>query len=314
MIPKLALVIPCYNEEEVLPETISQLEALLKSMIQQQIIDSKSFVVFIDDGSKDSTWNIIQKQYHNNNQFKGLKLAKNAGHQNALLSGLLHVKDNCDCAISLDVDLQDDIQKIPKFIENFKQGSDVVYGVRSKRDTDSRFKRMTARGFYKIMRKLGVFVVYDHADYRLLSQKALTELEKFPETHIFLRGIIPLIGLNTSVVTYERQERFAGESKYPLKKMIKFALNAITSFSVKPIRLVTFAGFSISLISILACVYTLVSWAVGNALSGWTSLMLSIWFLGGIQILCLGLVGEYIGKIYQEVKQRPRYIIETSLD
>lgn len=314
MKPKIALVIPCYNEQEVIEETMKRLLSLLSDLKDQEKIDSSSYMLFVDDGSKDETWTLIKKHHKTNSAIKGLKLAKNAGHQNALLSGLMHAKKDCDCTISLDVDLQDDITKIPAFVEAFSQGNDIVYGVRSKRDTDSRFKRATAQGFYKLMKKMGVNMVYDHADYRLLSQRVLTELEQFPETHLFLRGIIPLIGFQSTQIEYERHERFAGESKYPLRKMLSFALNGITSFSIHPIRFVTFLGFSISFLCLLAVVYTFTTWLFGRALSGWTSVMLSIWFLGGAQILCLGLVGEYIGKIYQEVKKRPRYITEEILE
>jgi glycosyltransferase involved in cell wall biosynthesis len=314
MKPQLALVIPCYNEEEVIGETISRLTSLLRAMIANDEIEANSYVLFVDDGSKDQTWNLISSYHQNNTCVKGLKLSKNVGHQNALLAGLMHVRDKCDCSISIDADLQDDITKIPDFIAKFKEGCQVVYGVRSKREKDSFFKRFTAEAFYRFMKKMGVNIIYNHADYRLLSKEVLAELGRFSETNLFLRGIVPLLGFKNDVVYYERHERFAGESKYPLKKMLSFAFNGISSFSIQPIRVVTSFGIAVSLLSVLAIIYSVIAWFFGRAATGWTSTILSIWFLGGVQILSLGLVGEYIGKIYQEVKHRPRYIIEKTLD
>jgi glycosyltransferase involved in cell wall biosynthesis len=313
LVPKLAIVIPCYNETEVIDETISRLDVLLKKMIGSSLVATDSYVLLVDDGSKDDTWEKMC-QFHQSLGFvKAIKLAKNAGHQNALLAGLMYAKEHCDCAVSIDADLQDDIEKIPEFVEKFISGAHIVYGVRSKREKDTWFKRVTAQGFYRLMNRMGVHIVYDHADYRLMSKVALEELSKFKEVHLFLRGIVPLIGYKQDVVHYERHERFAGSSKYPLKKMLAFAFNGISSFSIRPIRLVSSIGIVISLISLCAIAYSIISWTLGRTVTGWTSLILSIWFLGGVQILSLGLVGEYIGKIYQEVKQRPRFIVEHTL-
>ena len=305
----LYLVIPCYNEEEVLGETSKRLLEKLSLMIKGNIISDKSKIMFVNDGSKDRTWDIVKDLYNKNEIFCGINLSRNKGHQNALLAGLLTAKDNADMVISLDADLQDDIDVIDKFVEEYYKGNDIVYGVRSSRETDTFFKRTTALGFYKFMNYLGVNLIYNHADYRLMSKRALEGLSKFNEVNLFLRGIVPLVGYKYSIVEYERHERFAGQSKYPLRKMITFALDGITSFSIKPIRMITALGFSIFLISLLALVYSLVSKFTGRATSGWTSLMLSIWMIGGIQLLSLGMIGEYIGKIYNEAKHRPRYVI-----
>jgi glycosyltransferase involved in cell wall biosynthesis len=304
------IVIPCYNEEAVLEETCRQLLGVFDSMKQQTLINDQSRIVFVDDGSRDKTWQMIAGLSEQHAEVSGIKLAKNAGHQNALFAGLMTVKDECDCAISIDADLQDDIHVIPEFIRKFQDGNDVVYGVRSKRDTDTFFKRNTALAFYKLMRLMGVNMVYNHADYRLMSARALAALAEFPEVNLFLRGMVPLIGYQTAEVTYERNERFAGESKYPLKKMLSFAFDGITSFSVTPIRMITAVGAIVSFLAVLAAVYVLVSKFFGSTSSGWSSLMVSIWFLGGVQLLSVGLIGEYIGKIYKEVKRRPRFIIE----
>jgi polyisoprenyl-phosphate glycosyltransferase len=305
----LYLVIPCYNEEEVLGETSKRLLEKISFMINNNIISDKSKIMFVNDGSKDKTWDIIKDLYNKNKIFCGINLSRNKGHQNALLAGLLTAKDNADMVISLDADLQDDIDVIDKFVEEYYKGNDIVYGVRSSRETDTFFKRTTALGFYKFMNYLGVNLIYNHTDYRLMSKRALEGLSKFNEVNLFLRGIVPLVGYKYSIVEYERHERFAGESKYPLKKMITFALDGITSFSIKPIRMITALGFSIFLISLLALIYSLVTKFTGKATSGWTSLMLSIWMIGGIQLLSLGMIGEYIGKIYNEAKHRPRYVI-----
>lgn len=308
------LVIPCYNEEDVLSETANRLKQKFQGLIEENKINKNSRIVFVDDGSKDKTWNIIEKLYSSNELFLGIKLSKNRGHQNALLAGLMTVKDYCDAVISLDADLQDDINVIDKFIEKFYEGNDIVYGVRSSRETDTLFKRTTAQGFYKFMSLLGVDIIYNHADYRLMSRRALFGLEEFKEVNLFLRGIVPLIGYKYAIVEYERNERFAGESKYPLKKMISFAFEGITSFSVKPIRLVLLTGVIMFLTSLIALSYSLLVWILGQTIQGWTTLVISIWMLGGIQLLCFGVIGEYIGKIYIETKQRPKFIIDKFLN
>lgn len=309
----LAIVVPCYNEEDVLPETIKRLSQEIDSLIEEGLISNNSKIIFVDDGSRDGTWNIILNEGKTNNNVKGLKLAKNAGHQNALLAGLLEAESRFDCVISIDADLQDDLGVIREFIIQFHKGNDVVYGVRNSRKKDSYFKRTTAQQFYKIMRKMGVNLVYNHADYRLMSRRVLEHLREFNEVNLFLRGIIPLIGFESTNVYYERHERYAGESKYPLKKMLAFAFDGITSFSVTPIRLITTLGFSMFIISFIMLVYVLYQRVFGYTVSGWPSLMISIWFIGGIQLIALGLIGEYIGKIYKEVKRRPRYIVEEEI-
>lgn len=308
---KLFVVLPCYNEEEVLPETSKRLLELYERMISDGIISSESKIVFVDDGSRDRTWGIISSLCDSNEVYRGVKLAHNAGHQNALLGGLMTIKDECDCAISIDADLQDDINVIPEMVKKYDSGCDVVYGVRSDRKTDTFFKRTTAQGFYKFMSVMGVDVVYNHADYRLLSRRALNDLSSFKEVNLFLRGIVPLIGYKSDSVYYERAERFAGESKYPLKKMLAFAFDGITSFSVKPIKILWSVGALVCIAAIIAAIYTLISKFFGYTSDGWASLMCSIWFLGGVQLISIGVIGEYIGKIYKETKARPRYIIET---
>ncbi len=307
------LVIPCYNEEAVLPETVKELTAELKGMMDKGLATGESRMLFVDDGSKDRTWNLIEGFHAENPLVTGLKLAHNRGHQNALLAGLMTAKELCDCAISLDADLQDDIHVLPQFVQKFLEGCDVVYGVRNRRDTDTWFKRTTAEGFYKVMQHLGVETVYNHADYRLLSRRALDALSEYKEVNLFLRGIVPLIGYRSDYVYYDRHERFAGESKYPLKKMLSFAVDGITSFSVKPLRIIANLGIVVSIVSVIGLLYALISHFTGNTVSGWTAIVCSIWLLGGIQMLCLGVVGEYIGKIYSEVKGRPRYRIEKHL-
>lgn len=306
-------VIPCYNEEEVLPETSKRLLEKISYLIEQKKIAKDSKVIFVDDGSRDRTYEIITELHAQNNVFCGVKLSHNQGHQNALLAGLMTAKDKCDAAISLDADLQDDINVIDEFIDKFIDGCDIVYGVRSSRKTDTVFKRTTALAFYKIMKFLGVEVVYNHADYRLMSKRALEALSEYKEVNLFLRGIVPLIGYKTATVEYERFERFAGESKYPLKKMVAFAVDGITSFSVKPIRMVFSLGVIIFLCSIAVLIYSIIRWALGHTVAGWTTTVVSIWALGGIQLLSLGLVGEYIGKIYKEVKARPKFNIEETI-
>ena len=304
------LVLPCYNEEAVLHETSSRLKVKMNQLISENKISKDSRVTFVDDGSKDNTWSIIEELKESDELFAGIKLSRNRGHQNALLAGLMTVKDYCDAAISLDADLQDDINVIDKFIDRFIDGCDVVYGVRSDRKTDTVFKRTTAQGFYKVMKLLGVDIVYNHADYRLMSKRALDALEEFEEVNLFLRGIVPLIGYKSDVVLYERNERFAGESKYPLKKMLSFAFEGITSFSVKPIKLILDIGIIMFTTSLLFLIYFIALWCLGKTVEGWATIVVSIWMLGGVQLLCLGVIGEYIGKIYIETKKRPKFIID----
>ena len=313
MAPTVYFVIPCYNEEAVLPETVKRLTEKLQSMASQGLAGEKSRMLLVDDGSKDKTWQLISQFNRENPYVGGVKLAHNRGHQNALLCGLMTAKDRCDCAISLDADLQDDTDALDQFVQKYLEGCDVVYGVRNKRDTDTWFKRTTAEGFYKVMKLLGVDIVFNHADYRLMSQRALEALAEYREVNLFLRGIVPLIGYRSDYVYYDRHERFAGESKYPLKKMISFALDGITSFSVKPLKLISNLGILISVLSILGLLYALISYFAGWAVPGWTATVCSIWLLGGLQMLCLGVVGGYIGKIYSEVKARPRFRVEEFL-
>lgn len=309
----LYLVIPCYNEEEVLPETSKRLTAKLGAMIEMSLISQDSKIVFVNDGSKDRTWQLIRQYHEENPMIQGINLSRNKGHQSALLAGLMTVKEYCDMAISMDADLQDDVDAIDQFVEKYYEGCEVVYGVRSERKTDSFFKRASAQSFYKLMLHMGVEIVYNHADYRLMSRRALDEMEGFKEVNLFLRGIVPLIGFQSGVVTYERHERFAGESKYPLKKMLNFAFDGITSFSVKPIRMVTTLGIIIFAISILMLIYFLITWCIGWTVPGWTSIVVSVWAIGGLQLLAIGIIGEYIGKIYMETKARPKFIVQEYL-
>ena len=295
-IPVLYLVIPCYNEEAVLPETTKRLTEKMHTMIRAEQVDPESRILYVDDGSKDKTWAIISEYAEAIPYVDGVKLAHNRGHQNALLAGLMTAMPLCDCAISMDADLQDDINVIDRFVEKYMEGCDVVYGVRNKRETDTFFKRTTAEGFYKFMKILGVDVVFNHADYRLMSRRALEGLSEYKEVNLFLRGIVPLIGFKSDYVYYDRAERFAGESKYPLKKMISFALDGITSFSVKPLKLISNLGILISVLSIFGLLYALISHLCGVTVAGWTAIVASIWLLGGLQMLCLGVVGGYIGK------------------
>ena len=304
------LVLPCYNEEAVLHETSARLKIKMNQLISEKKISKDSRITFVDDGSKDNTWSIIEELKESDELFAGIKLSRNRGHQNALLAGLMTVKDYCDASISLDADLQDDVNVIDKFIDRFIDGCDVVYGVRSDRKTDTVFKRTTAQGFYKVMKLLGVDIVYNHADYRLMSKRALEALGEFEEVNLFLRGIVPLIGYRSDVVLYERSERFAGESKYPLKKMLSFAFEGITSFSVKPIKLILNLGMIMFTTSLLFLIYFITLWCLGKTVEGWATIVVSIWMLGGIQLLCLGIIGEYIGKIYIETKKRPKFIID----
>ena len=307
------LVIPCYNEQEVLPETSRQLEEIMRGLIKKDKISDKSKIAFVNDGSKDNTWNIITDLHEKNPMFTGINLAHNKGHQNALLAGLMTAKDYADAAISLDADLQDDVGVIEQFIDKFNEGKDVVYGVRSTRATDTVFKRSTAHAFYKLMKVMGADTLQDHADYRLMSKRALEGLAKYKEVNLFLRGIVPMIGYETDVVYYERHERFAGESKYPLKKMLSFAVDGITSCSVKPIRMITSLGTLVFTVSIVMLIYFLIVWLLGHTVQGWTTIVISLWGIGGLILLSLGIIGEYVGKIYMEVKERPRFIIEKLL-
>ncbi len=310
----LYLVVPCYNEEAVLPETAKRLTQKLQTLVAAHKAAPESRILFVDDGSKDRTWALIEALHGENQWVQGLKLSRNRGHQNALLAGLMEAKGRCDCAVSMDADLQDDVDALDEFLEKFHDGCDVVYGVRRQRETDTFFKRTTAQGFYKVMKLLGVDVVYNHADYRLMSRRALEGLAEYREVNLFLRGIVPLIGYRSDYVYYDRGQRFAGESKYPLRKMLAFAVDGITSFSVKPLKLISNLGIIISLLSVLGLLYALISKLAGLAVSGWTAIVASIWFLGGLQMLCIGVVGTYIGKIYNEVKARPRYRVEKYLE
>ena len=295
---RLFCVIPCYNEQEVLPETSRRLEAKLKELVLSGKISDDSRILFVNDGSKDNTWNMIKKLHEENEIFQGINLSKNMGHQNALLAGLMTAKDLCDAAISLDADLQDDINAIDEMVDKFNSGVDIVYGVRSKRATDTFFKKFTAESFYKLINSMGGNTVYNHADYRLMSRRALMALSEFGEVNLFLRGIVPMVGYNTDIVYYERAERFAGESKYPLKKMLSFAVEGITSLSTKPIKLITGLGFFIFFISIVVLVYSLVRYFTGHTIPGWTTTVLSVWAIGGLIMISLGVIGEYVGKIY----------------
>lgn len=310
---KLAIVVPCYNEQEVLRETSTRMTQLLDTMLAQGLID-EGCVYYVDDGSKDKTWPIIEELQSVNPYVHGIKLAHNSGHQNAVWAGLEYVADKCDAAVSIDADLQDDVNAIIEMVEKFNQeGCEVVYGVRNQRKTDTFFKRNTALAFYKLMLKMGVDVVYNHADFRLMSKRVIEALMQYPERNVFLRGIVPMIGFKSANVYYDRAERFAGESKYPLSKMMNFAIDGITSFSVKPLRLITTLGMLMMMVAFCAGIYALVSYFCGYAIKGWTSMLLSVWFLGGVQLLCVGVLGEYIGKIYKEVKRRPRYFVEKTV-
>lgn len=311
--PILTIIVPCFNEEEVLGETINQLTTKLRELVTDKMVSEKSKILFVDDGSKDRTWHLIYKASLNSEMVKGLKLSRNAGHQNALLAGLFSAKEASDCMVTIDADLQDDIHAINDMVMKFNEGYEVVYGVRSSRESDTLFKRYTAEGFYKLMDKLGVKLVFNHADFRLMGKRAVEELVHFAESNMFLRGIVPLIGFNSTSVYYERKERLAGETKYPLRKMLAFAFDGITSFSVTPIRFVMLVGFISFFVSLVFGLYFLTLKLFGNTELGWTSLITSIWLIGGLQLIALGLVGEYIGKIYKETKRRPKYIIDVDL-
>ncbi len=310
----LYLVLPCFNEEEVLPETSQRLWVKMNGLIKQNKIDEKSRVIFVNDGSKDRTWELIREFHEKDKLFGGINLSRNMGHQNALLAGLLTVREHADMVISMDADLQDDIDAIDEMVEKYLDGTDIVYGVRSSRKKDTFFKKATAEGFYKIMNTMGANTVFNHADYRLMSKRALEGLSQYGEVNLFLRGIVPMIGYPTDVVYYERGERFAGKSKYPLGKMLSFAVEGITSLSTKPIRMITTLGFFIFLVSIGMLIYSLIRHFTGATIVGWTTLMVSVWAIGGLILLSLGVVGEYIGKIYLETKMRPRYIVEQFLN
>ena len=311
---KLYLVIPCYNEEEVLPETSKRLKEKYTALMSAGKIDADSKIVFVNDGSKDRTWEMICDLHKADPVFRGICLSRNKGHQNALMAGLMTVKSECDAAISMDADLQDDIDAIDEMVDRYLEGYEVVYGVRSSRKKDTFFKRTTAQGFYKVMRAMGVETVYNHADYRLMSRRALEALSEFEEVNLFLRGIVPLVGFKSTQVTYERGERFAGESKYPLKKMLAFATEGITSMSVRPIRLITTLGFLVFLFSLGVLVYSVIRKFTGYTVPGWAFLAVSIWALGGVQLLAIGVIGEYIGKIYLETKHRPKFIVAEYLN
>ena len=310
--PILYIVVPCYNEEEVLRETNSRLTALLRRLVDEGKVSGDSRVMYVNDGSRDRTWELI-RQFHDEGPVRGVNLAGNVGHQHALLAGMTVAKDLCDVLVSIDADLQDDIEAIPAMLARFADGCDIVYGVRKERKTDTFFKRNTALAFYKLMRALGVKSVYNHADYRLMSKRAVEQLCRYKERNLFLRGIVPLVGYRTDTVYYDRSARLAGESKYPFSKMLNFAIDGITSFSVKPLRLIVALGIAMVIMSLAIFVYVLTAYAQDNVVPGWSSLMISIWFVGGCTLISLGVVGEYIGKIYIEVKERPQYNIEELL-
>ncbi|WP_455249142.1 glycosyltransferase [Ruminococcus sp.] len=306
-------VIPCYNEQEVLPITAEQLRIKYDQLLQSGLIAENSRILLVDDGSKDRTWQIISQLHQADRRFQGVKLSRNRGHQNALLAGLMTARSFCDAAISLDADLQDDINAMDAMLQKFQDGCDIVYGVRCDRETDTVFKRCTAQGYYKFMSGMGGELVYNHADYRLMSRRALDGLAEFGEVNLFLRGIVPMIGYRSDIVTYARKERPAGKSKYPLKKMLAFAWEGLTSLSIRPIRMITILGTLIFLVSIGMLIYSVIRHAMGATITGWTSLAVSIWAIGGLQLLAIGIIGEYIGKVYLETKSRPKYIIETYL-
>jgi glycosyltransferase involved in cell wall biosynthesis len=312
--PILAVVVPCYNEEAVLPEAIRRLKKELDDLINANRIAEESYLLFVDDGSGDSTWPIIETYHSQDRAVRGMKLARNVGHQYALLAGLMKARETADCTISIDADLQDDVSVFGQFIERYRNGCDIVYGVRAARETDTWFKRSSALAFYRLLQCLGTPLIHNHADYRLLSAKALTHLACYRETNLFLRGLIPLLGLRTSTVTYDRQTRYAGVSKYPLRKMLSFAWNGITSFSVAPIRLVLYTGIVLFFTAFIASLYTLVANLNGTTVPGWTSIMLSVWLIGAVQLISLGVVGEYVGKVYKETKRRPPFFIEEMAD
>ncbi len=307
--PILYMVIPCYNEEEVLPTTSGLFRDKLEFLIRNNMISPDSRILFVDDGSKDRTWDIILKLSLENDCFTGIQQSRNRGHQNAVLAGLMEARGKCDITISIDCDGQDDINAMDRMVEEYIKGSEIVYGVRSKRDTDTFFKRFTAESFYKLLKCMGVEAVFNHADYRLVSSRVLQEFENFKEVNIFLRGMFPLVGFRSTAVFYERHERIAGESHYPLSKMLALAIDGITSLSVKPIRCITGLGFAVSMLSFILLIWIVIRYFLGMTVQGWASTCAIAAFMGGIQLICLGVIGEYIGKIYLETKRRPRYII-----
>lgn len=310
-VPRLCIILPCYNEEEVLPSTIEQLSSKLLQLVEAGSVAADSFALFVDDGSKDRTWRIIEATSKRDTRFQGVKLAHNRGHQNALVAGYEQAIGICDACVSMDADLQDDLDAIDQMVEKYRGGADIVFGVRDNRASDSGFKRGTAKGFYRFMRWLGADTIDNHADFRLMSTEALKALAAYGETNLFLRGLVTDIGLATDIVYYARKERMAGESKYPLSKMVSFAMQGVTSFSIKPLHIIGVLGIIAVVIAVVAIVYSIVSWALGHAISGWTTTVVSIWFIGGVQLICLAVLGEYIGKIYFETKRRPRYLIQT---
>lgn len=311
---RIGIIIPCYNEEATLSETSYQLTELLENMISQKKINEESFICFVDDGSVDTTWQMIEDLKKNNSLYKGIKLSRNFGHQNALIAGLMQSKDQADALISMDADLQDDITLLRGFVDKYKEGYEIVYGVRNDRKSDSLVKRSTATFFYKFQKFMGIESIEHHADYRLLSHKALNALATFEEIHLFLRGIVPMLGFRSCALPYKRKKRFAGESKYPLRKMLGFALDGIASFSVRPLRLITLVGFLLFLFSLFGILWVFVEkFILGNTVQGWSSMMVSIYFIGGIQVMSLGIIGEYIGRIFEQGKGRPRYIIEKEI-
>lgn len=311
--PMLAIVVPCYNEEQALPLSLPRLMQVLADLKAEGSIDPASFVLCVDDGSSDRTWEVIRRLHADDPNVRGIALTHNRGHQYALLAGLMSVRDDCDAAVSIDADMQDDPLAIREMVTKFREGSDIVYGVRRSRSTDTWFKRNSARAFYRLQNSMGLQTVYDHADYRLMSRRALDILSQYKEQNLFLRGVVPMIGLDTAIVYYDRAERVAGTSKYPLKKMLAFSVDGITSFSAKPLRWIFFTGMLLLLLDLLVAVYVLIAFFVGNAVSGWSSLMLSVWFLGSLILMAIGVVGEYIGKIFTEVKARPRYNIREKI-
>ena len=314
MIKKLAIVVPCYNEEEALVDTNETLIELLDDLIRRKVVKEDSFILYVNDGSKDNTWEIIEKAYNESNLVHALNLAGNKGHQNALLAGLMTIKDEVDVSVSIDADLQDDVDVIEEMINKYYAGSDIVYGVRNDRTSDSAFKRFTAEAFYKFMNIMGAKTVYNSADFRLMSKRALDELSLYSESHLFLRGLATELGFKTDCVYYKRSPRLKGESKYPLKKMISFAFNGVTSFSDKPLTMILYLGFIAILVSLIAVIYSLIQHINGQTIQGWTSLFASIWFIGGVQLVSLGIIGQYVGKTFIESKKRPRYYIERYLN
>lgn len=310
----LYMVIPCYNEQEVLPETSKRLREKYDNLIKANTISEKSRILFVNDGSKDKTWMLIEELHHKDSVFSGINLSRNRGHQNALLAGLMTAKDYADIIISMDADLQDDIDAIDEMIDKYLEGYDIVYGVRNKREKDTFFKRYTAESFYKLINSMGGQLIHNHADYRLMNKRSVEALAMYKEVNLFLRGIVPMIGYKTTTVGYERSERFAGESKYPFKKMLSFAVEGITSLSTKPIRFISILGLTIFIISIFMLIYILERYFTGATVAGWAGVAISVWAIGGLMLLSMGVIGEYIGKIYLETKERPRYIIEQLLN